>query len=128
MPSVTGNTGTVTLVLSLALAAGSLACADEMVDPDPTGPEVCVPEFLLITLQPDGDTVEVNDSLQLTASYLWPPGQVRSLTWTSTNTSIAAVSGTGMVYALKPGSVGVRVVLLTTQGGAGSTIAVVHVR
>ena len=115
--------------VGLALAAGILACADKMVDPAPAGYDGGGPEFLQVSLRPDGDTVAVHDSLQLTASLPWTPTlTIQSLLWASSDTSVATVSGTGMVYARKPGGTGVRVIVHTTQGRGGMTIAVVHVR
>lgn len=69
--------------VGLALAAGILACADTMVDPAPAGYDGGGP---------------------VPASLPWTPTlTIQSLLWASSDTSVATVSGTGMVYPRKPG-------------------------
>ena len=60
-------------------------------------------EVSSIELDPDSASLAVGGTLQITATVLPEDAIDRTLTWESTDTSVATVDGTGKVSALKPG-------------------------
>jgi len=88
--------------VSLA-AAGFLSCSDSG-SPPISGPE---PTIVGLELNPSSGSVIVGATLQLTATTKDASGNVltgRSVTWSSSSTSVAAVSSTGLVTGAAPGA------------------------
>src|SRR5438874_1587686 len=86
---------------ALAVAAGVVACERATT---PIGPPAAVAS---VDLTPPSATVQVGQTVQLTAIPRDANGNAlsdRTVTWTSSNTSVAAVSPTGLVRGLVAGS------------------------
>ena len=86
---------------ALAVAAGVVACERTTT---PIGPPAAVAS---VDLTPPSATVQVGQTVQLTAIPRDANGNAlsdRTVTWTSSNTSVAAVSPTGLVTGLVAGS------------------------
>src|SRR5437868_6210712 len=78
-----------------------------------------------VTLSPAGATVTVGNVQQLTATLKDAAGNVllgRVVTWTSSNTGVATVSGTGLVTGGAPGSA---TVTATSEGISGTAAVTV---
>ena len=115
------------LLTSLVLLTPSTACKGGVSEPDPAAPGQFLGEFITISVQPDGGTINKGDSLQLVVSYHWP--RTPSITWASNDSSVAEVSPAGMVYGRKPGLAGVRVIVSDPiRGAAGVVIVAIRVQ
>jgi alpha-tubulin suppressor-like RCC1 family protein len=74
-----------------------------------------------VVLTPTGDPVIVGDTLRLTATLLSEAGDTltgRTITWTSSDTTVASVDADGLVSDHTPGSV---TLTATAEGKEGST-------
>src|SRR5712692_6717816 len=88
---------------------------------DSTSPPVRVAS---VTVSPATATIVVDQTVQLTATMKDASGTVltgRSVTWMSTNTSIATVSTTGLVTGIAPGPA---VTIMATSEGQSGTAAI----
>jgi len=98
-------------------SAALLAAACERL-PQALGPDYGV---ISVTVEPRGITLVVGDSVQLTATIIMsnnrPP---RSVSWTSSNTSVATVSTAGMVSGVAAGDV----FIFATSGSKRDSAAV----
>jgi len=72
-----------------------------------------------VTLTPGTATIGVNATQQLTAAVVPANATNRSVTWSSSDTSIASVSDTGLVAGLRAGSATITV--RTSDGGRTAT-------
>jgi hypothetical protein len=100
--------------IAIALLSGLAACSDS---PGPSG--------YSISLAPEWVAVGIGDSAQLTATALDPQGYTPlspSITWSSSNPTVAQVSITGMVRGLSSGSATIRAAY---QDATDSTAALV---
>lgn len=96
-----GVRGTLPIVLC-GLMAVSVACED---DDDPMGPGD--DEVAQVIIEFVDDTLTVGDDAQLTVTVIDQDGDTLSsqtVNYTSSNTAVASVSGTGLVSALTAGS------------------------
>jgi uncharacterized protein YjdB len=78
-----------------------------------------------VTVAPQNPSVREGATLQLTATTRDASGAVvtgRMVTWTSSNTAIATVSGTGMVTGVAPGTA---TITATSEGRSGTTTVTV---
>ena len=87
-----GKTGTATITVKTADGGKTAKCRIRVADPV-TG----------ITVSPAAETLETGDSFQLTAS-VQPASTVQTVTWSSSDPSVASVSSTGLVTAVKSGT------------------------
>ncbi len=103
----------------LALGAVLLGTACQVpVDAGSTAVELRV---VSVAIQPKSVTVLVGDSLQLSASVTMSNSQAaKAVTWTSSDTTVATVSGSGVVRGRAPGSLFVR----ARSGPQGDSAAV----
>ena len=62
------------------------------------------PEPSVIRLNPESAVLDVNANLTISANIIPSSVQNDTVTWTSSNTSVATVNGSGSVKALQPGS------------------------
>jgi alpha-amylase len=101
-------------------------CADDTLDPVPTPPTV---PLIAVLVAPDGATLAVSDSLQMSAAVIVPRnwGTI-SVAWSTTDTTVATISTTGMVDARSPGITGVVAVLTNSRPSVASGSATLHVQ
>src|SRR6266480_953937 len=100
---------------ALAVAAGVVACERTTT---PIGPPAAV---VSVDLTPPSATVQVGQTVQLTAIPRDANGNTlsdRTVTWTSSNTSVATVSNAGVVSAVTPGSA---TITATSEGKSGTS-------
>ena len=103
------------MMLSLS-AVGVWSCTDASVEANPVAS---------ITLSPATTSVQAGSSLTMLARPLntdGSPVDVRALTWSSNNTSIATVSDAGVVTTLAPGTA--RIAVSTFGKSATATVTV----
>lgn len=103
-----------------ATCEGKSASASITVTPVPPAPVASV------VVSPPSATIIIGSTTQLTASTLDNNGNVlegRSITWSSSNSSIASVSGTGLVTAVAVG--GPVTITATSEGKSGSATVTV---
>jgi hypothetical protein len=103
---------TIRIVSALALGWGAVACNEEIAGPgvacDVTNPVRDVTIRPKTASLPVSTTVQVTDVVQLTATATNRLGAARAdvpIVFTSSNPSVATVSSTGLVHAVKLGSV-----------------------
>jgi hypothetical protein len=77
---------------------------------------------LYVSVTPTSGTIYVNGSLQLTATVTPADTPNKAVTWSTANKTIAIVDETGLVTALKPGTV---VITATTQEGHQKSICLI---
>jgi alpha-amylase len=82
-------------------------------------PHVNVP-VTSVTLNQTSATLEVNKTLQLTATVNPDNADDKTVTWSSSDPTVASVSDTGLVKALKAG----KVVITAACGGKSATCEV----
>ena len=107
-----------TRVLGTLLAATLVGCSSDPKGLDQAGPST----FLLLNKQEA--VVEPGDTDQLTATK--NGAAATGVTWTSSNTSVATVSNTGLVTALSSGFTAVTATLGGEQRSAGITVPVLQ--
>lgn len=117
-----------------ALLLAAAACSgneSSLLGSDVTDPTVLTSRFIApasVTLSPATATLEVGKSFTLAGTVLNKEGHsvapvnTVAMRWASSDTTIAKVSGSGVVVALKPGSV--RITALAGSVSASSTISV----
>lgn len=94
-------------------AVAALSCSDRD-SPPISGPEP--PIVASLELSPSSDSITVGDTLQLTATIRDASGNVltgRSVIWSSSSTSVATVSSTGLVTGT---TVGAATITATSEG------------
>ncbi|MSR03316.1 MAG: hypothetical protein EXR94_11355 [Gemmatimonadetes bacterium] len=100
------------LLLTGSLAAVLAGCGDDVTitapppPPPPTPPPA--PTVRSITVGPDGASVTVGATLNMTAAVNADAGVATTVTWTSSDATKASVSATGVVTGVAVGAVGVR--------------------
>ncbi len=117
MPSMT-----TTLLLAAALLTG-IACNDPPTGPAPPARR---PTVWSVTVAPSPDTLLLGSVVQLKATTKDSAGNVltgRVVTWASSNTATATVSGTGLVTGLAAGAA----TITATSEGQNGTAAVTTV-
>lgn len=92
------------LLLSVVLASACSGGGDGTTAP----PAETVPVVRAITLSPLVASVVVGATQQFTPAFDADANASRAVTWTSSNTSVATVSSTGLVTTLAPGSTTIR--------------------
>ena len=106
---VTGvTTGTARITATIAGRSGGLNIT------------VTPPPVSRVTVAPAAPSVEVNATVQLTATVRDASGTEltgRTVTWSSTNTAVATVDGAGLARGLSPGAVDITA---TSEGVSGS--------
>ncbi len=104
----------VALALVLALMTTFVACTPEEPTPGP-GPDDTTPgTTATVTLDKTSATLELGDTAQLTATK---ENTEEVITWTSADPSVATVSDSGLVSAVKVG----KTVITATAGAASAT-------
>lgn len=92
-----------TLVGLLSLA-GLTACGDKITNNNQTTTGV-TPQVLSVTVTPSPASMNVGDSITFVATVTTTAGITdKTVTWSSSNTSVASVSTTGVVKALQAGT------------------------
>jgi hypothetical protein len=98
-------------LLSFVGATLMVGCADDLVGPYGGAAFTArAPRYTLTVSTPD-DTLASGDSTQATVTVLDRRGSIvtgRTVSWTSTDTSVARVSSMGMVYAKRAGQARIR--------------------
>ena len=112
-------------ILWSGLVLVGAACGDDVtVTPPPPPPE---PGIRSVTVGPDGATVGVGGTLQMTVAVTKDPGAgAETITWTSSDNTKATVSNTGLVTGVAVGSVGIRATA-TVGTSSGSGVATVNI-
>jgi uncharacterized protein YjdB len=108
--------GSATVTATSEGKSGSSTVA--VTDPPPPPPP---PAVASVTVAPTSATVERGSTVQLTATVRDASGNVltgRAVSWTSSNTSAATVSGSGLVTGVAAGSA---TVSATSEGKSGSS-------
>lgn len=114
-------------VLALPLAVLLAACGDsggsDPVEPPPTRTVASVSVAPETAEVPDGGTVQITATLtdQNGQAFTTPPSGV-SVAWSSDDTDVASVSGTGMVTANRPGSVEITATASGKSASAAITV------
>src|SRR5262245_58804147 len=101
-----------------------LGCAAPQ-EPEPLPPPPSPgPGPLWVQVSPDGRTIQVGDTLTMSASVVIPQdfGSV-SVTWEVSDDEIATVSSEGIVTGLANGSIGVRATLINGKGQRAQGVA-----
>lgn len=112
------------LICLFAAALVLVACGkDPQETPKPT-PEPEPVKVESVSVAPDGVTLEIGDTQQLTATVLPANADNKSVTWSSEPTSVATVSESGLVTAISGGEATITV---TTEDGAKTATATVTV-
>lgn len=104
----------ITLAVALLTTAGGCS-SDSTSPPPPSG-------VASVTVTPPAATLTVGGSVTLTATTRDGEGEVltdRPVTWSSSNSTVAPVSGTGVVSAVSPG--GPVTITATSEGKSGTT-------
>ena len=97
------------LLLTGSLAAVLAGCGDDVtITQPPPPPPAPTPTVRSITVGPDGASVTVGATLNMTAAVNADAGVATTVTWTSSDNTKASVSATGVVTGIAVGSVGVR--------------------
>lgn len=97
------------LLLTGSLAAVLAGCGDDVtITQPPPPPPAPTPTVRSITVGPDGASVTVGATLNMTAAVNADAGVATTVTWTSSDNTKASVSATGVVTGVAVGSVGVR--------------------
>ena len=97
------------LLLTGSLAAVLAGCGDDVtITQPPPPPPAPTPTVRSITVGPDGGSVTVGATLNMTAAVNADAGVATTVTWTSSDATKASVSATGVVTGVAVGSVGVR--------------------
>lgn len=86
-------------------------------------PAVVVP-VTGVSVTPARDTLNINTTLQLTATVAPSTATNQAVTWTSGNTAIATVSNTGLVTAIASGNVAI---IATTADGSFKDTSTIYV-
>lgn len=126
MRGMTGRLGTIVArqVAGWSLVAGSLAaCGEDPGGGGPTGPGT--PQVATVTVTPDGGLLGVGETMQLQAVALSAtsdtiPG-VR-MTWSTSDTLVARVSGAGLVTGVGAGSARITAAAGSRSGSSTVTI------
>jgi hypothetical protein len=105
------------------LACVALGCNDMAGSPDRpvaegSGDPALAVSAKAVSVQPSSATVEVGRTVQLTATAR--PKKITSFTWTSSNGPVAAVSATGLVTGVAPGTA----TITATSGSASGTATI----
>ncbi len=108
-------------LISLALLLLELAgCNGFFVDPNLTG----------ITVTPSTPSVAVGNTQQMTATGTYNDGSTKNITgyvsWSSSNSSQAAVSASGLVTGIEPGTVSVSATSGTISGATNVTVTLAN--
>jgi hypothetical protein len=109
-----------TVIASVAL---NLSCTERhkpVVPPDPESP-MGGPTVKNVTVTPSSATLEVQGTVQLTASAS-PPKSASSFTWSTSNAAIATVSASGFVTGVAAGTATIRAAAGTASGSATVTV------
>lgn len=102
-----------------------IGCAESPAGPWLDSPP---PPGIATAVAPDGATLAVDDSLQMTARVLAPADWVSTgVAWSTSDSSIARVSTAGLVRGRRAGTVQVRVVFRNARGTQVQGMATVHV-
>lgn len=115
------------VLLTGMVAIGVAACGDDVtvVDPPPPPPPPA-PAVKSITVTPDGASIQVGGTINMTAAVNADPGVATTVTWSSSdNTKATVVAGTGVVTGVAPGAVGIKAtstVNPAVQGSATLTV------
>jgi hypothetical protein len=111
-------TGRFARLACLSLVLVLAACSDSGPTPNPLAPETPAASVASVVIAPTSANVSVDSTVQLTATVRDAAGQTmnRSVTWTSSNTAIATVSG-GLVRGVAAGSA---TITATSEGRSGS--------
>ncbi|MCC7043204.1 MAG: Ig-like domain-containing protein [Acidobacteria bacterium] len=109
--------------VAIFVVATASACADSPGQPSPIVPPVVAPTVTNVVVTGDLAVTE-GTSTQLTATATMSDGSERNVTsqstWTSGNTSVATVSGTGLLTSVAAGAVDITAVY---QGRTGKATA-----
>src|SRR5689334_9853305 len=109
-----------TMLVALSLAA--LGCGEKAPSSPTFGTEGGNPGQLALTRQ--ADTVDVDQSIQLTAIVPSAPGSVASsVSWASSDPNVAIVTQNGVIFALKSGRT---IVTATSRGQSAATTVTVR--
>ncbi len=111
------------LVAGLAVV-GLAGCGDDVTVAPPPPPPPPPPVVITVTVAPNGVTIPVGGTVQLAAAVSGVTGA--TVTWSSSNASVATVSGTGLVTGVAPGSVGITATA-TKDGATGQGSATITV-
>jgi len=115
-PTGLNDTGTVTITATSGSAGGT---ATVTIGQDPVGS---------VSVAPTSSTINATQTQQLTATVKDGGGAVlsgRTVTWTSSNPSVATVSGTGLVSPTGANDSGTVTITATTGGKSGTaTVAI----
>lgn len=116
------------LVWTGFVAIGLAACGDDVtLTPPPPPPPPPVPVIRSVSVGPDGASIQVLQTQQMTAAVTADPGiGAITITWSTSDAAKATVSTAGLVTGVAPGAVGIRA---TAAAGTstGSGIATVNV-
>jgi uncharacterized protein YjdB len=105
---------------TLEARAVNVATGERMVFGQFTAEATALEPVASVTVEPSIATIEVGQTVTLTATARNAAGSVltgRSLTWSSSNTTVARVSATGVVSAL---NVGNATITATVEGSSGT--------
>ena len=115
------------LVWTGFVAIGLAACGDDVtvVETPPTPPPT--PGILSVQVGPDGASIQVGGTQQMTVAVTTQPGAATpTIVWSTSDAAKASVSTGGLVTGVAVGSVGIRATA-TSGTSVGSAIATVNV-
>jgi hypothetical protein len=112
-------------ILWTGLVLGIAACGDDVTVVQPPEP---TPGIRSVTVAPDGITLAINATAQMTAAVVTDPGATGTPTiaWSTSSATVATVSATGLVTGKAAGSVGITATA-TLGTSTASGVATVNV-
>jgi len=111
------NAGRTSVALGLSCCLLAVACGS------PSGPTDRIP---VVQLMQDSAVIAVGDTLQAVLLPMLPPGYVPTVSWSSSDPSVAGVSATGSMSARIDGlGVGLAVIRVAGQGAQDSLVVTV---
>ncbi len=116
------------LLWSGIVTFGIAACGDDVTVTQPPPPPTVVPGIRSVTVAPDGVSIQVGATVQMTAAVTTDPGAAApTIAWSSSDATKATVGATtGLVTGVAVGAVGIRATA-TSGTSTGSGVATVNV-
>ncbi len=112
------------LALGGLVVAGLAGCGDKVTIPTPPAPPA--PTVHSVTVTPGSVALNVGQSVALAATVAGDPGVATTVTWSSSDATIASVDANGKVTAVAPGSAVVHATSTVNSAATGSASVTVN--
>lgn len=110
---------------NLVVSTQRIGCGESPGGGNNDGGSVAPAPVATVTVSPSSGTIQVNGTLQLTATPRDQNGNAlsgRTITWSSSNTSVATVTSSGLVRGIAPGTA---TITATSEGRTGQATVTV---